>query len=127
MNLFAAPEGLELVSHFKINKIMVSKHKDEAAFQEGLRVHSGLKPGDGDRYEWFTFNIVFRMPKSWRKTANTIPHCDNIPRLIVSAFKGLLYPEKNAIILKGIQVEADFSPDQAERTEVWIFGKPVLK
>ena len=49
---------------------------------------------------------------------------ENIPKLIVDAFTGLLYPDDNLHHVRGVQVEADWVPDGQELLEVWIYGQP---
>lgn len=56
--------------------------------------------------------------------ARQIPDVENIPKLIVDAFTGLLYHDDNLNHVRGVQVEAGWGPDEQERAEVWIFGLP---
>jgi Holliday junction resolvase RusA-like endonuclease len=53
-----------------------------------------------------------------------VPDVDNIPKLLAEAFTDLLYPDDNSNHVRGVQVEAEWGPDDQERAEVWIFGQP---
>ena len=48
---------------------------------------------------------------------------ENIPKLIVDAFTGIIYADDNLDYVRGVQVEAVFGPDEQESVEVWIYGK----
>jgi hypothetical protein len=45
-------------------------------------------------------------------------------KLIVDAFTGLLYEDNDLHRVRGVQVEAEWEPDEWEQTEVWIYGQP---
>ena len=59
-----------------------------------------------------------------QRMQNQIPDVDNIPKLIVDAFTGILYRDDNLNSIRGVQVEAEWGPDAAEHAEVWILGQP---
>ena len=52
---------------------------------------------------------------------------ENIPKLVVDAFTGLLYPDDNLHYVRGVQVEAEWGPAEEEKTEVWIYGRPATR
>lgn len=62
--------------------------------------------------------------QSRSRNPNQIPDVENIPKLIVDAFTGVLYRDDNLNAIRGVQVEAEWGPDTAEHTEVWILGQP---
>jgi Holliday junction resolvase RusA-like endonuclease len=49
-----------------------------------------------------------------------VPDVENIPKRIVDAFTGLLYPDDNLHRVPGVQVETEWGPDAQQRTEIWI-------
>jgi Holliday junction resolvase RusA-like endonuclease len=53
-----------------------------------------------------------------------VPDIENVPKLIIDAFTGILYPDDNLNFVRGVQVEAEWGPDAAEQAEVWILGQP---
>lgn len=124
LNLFTPLHGLNLVAHFTVPKVRTWGSKEDQVFKQQLRSISGLKPGDGDAYTWFAFRIVCRLAKSRERIKHQVPDVENIPKLIVDAFTGLLYPDDNLTYVRGVQVEAEFSADETEWTEVWIYGMP---
>ncbi len=49
---------------------------------------------------------------------------DNIAKQIVEAFREFLYQDDNMNYVRGVQVEAEWGPDDREQAEVWIYGQP---
>lgn len=83
-----------------------------------------ISPGASDRYQWFVFCIRCIVGESRGQWARQIPDVENIPKLIVDAFTGVLYHDDNLNHVRGVQVEVGWGPDDQERAEVWIFGLP---
>jgi len=52
-----------------------------------------------------------------------VPDVENVPKLIVDAFTGVLYPDDNLQYVRGEQLEAEWGPDDRGQTEAWIYGR----
>ena len=125
MPIFHLPAGLTQVAHFSVPKVQTwGNTKNDAAYKETIRACSRLLPQDGHGYKWFVFCIRCVVGSSRGRVAYQIPDVENIPKLIVDAFTGLLYNDDNIHHVRGVQAEASFGSDSEEIAEVWIFGMP---
>jgi len=124
MPVFEHPTGLVEVAHFTIPQVRTwGNGEKETAFKEQIRRMSGLSPQNTMGFEWFVFCIRCIVGRS-RDKEHQAPDVDNILKLVVDAFTGLLCPEDNLHHVRGVQAEAEWGPDEEERTEVWIYGWP---
>jgi Holliday junction resolvase RusA-like endonuclease len=89
-----------------------------------MREASGVNATTGSRYTWFVFCIRCVVGQSRSARKGQVPDIENIPKLIVDAFTGILYPDDNLNYVRGIQVEAAWGPDANGHAEVWIPGQP---
>ena len=124
MSVFDLPQGLVQVAHFALPCVQTWGGRNDAQYKEQVRGTALISPGAADRFEGFVFSIRCIVGESRGRWARQIPDVENIPKLIVDAFIGLLYPDDNLNHVRGVQVEADWGPDDQERAEVWIFGLP---
>ena len=115
------PRDLTEVAHFSLPRIRTWGGQGDAEFREQVRRASGLGPEDAGRYEWFVFSMRCVVVRS-RDVPRQVPDVENMPKLVVDAFSGLLYPDDNLHHVRAVQVEAEWGPDEQERTEVWIYG-----
>ena len=124
MRLYQPPAGLEIITHFKLPKVQTWGSLVDRQYKEQVRAAANLLPYAGKGYAWFAFDIVCRVAFRRGRIANQVPDVENIPKLIVDAFTGLLYPDDNLHYVRGVQVEAELSTDETEYAEVWIYGCP---
>jgi Holliday junction resolvase RusA-like endonuclease len=122
--VFELPERLVEVAHFIVPRVQTWGRRDDRQYKEQVCELASISPDVGDHFEWFVFCIRCIVGESRGRWARQIPDVENIPKLIVDAFTGLLYPDDNLNHVRGVQVEADWGPDDQERAEVWIFGLP---
>jgi len=120
--LFEPPEGLVEVAHFTVPRVQVWGTQKDAEYKERVRQASGVSPDDAKRFEWFAFRIRGVVGESRGRWLSQTPDVENIPKLIVDAFTGLLYPDDNLHHVRGVQVEAKWGPDEEEQAEIWIYG-----
>lgn len=123
MDLFHPPQGLMEVAHFKLSSVQTwGMPTKDAIYKELIRSTANLvKPVDSE-FSLYVFSIKSIIGNRRRRKVG--PDVENIPKLIVDAFTGVLYPDDNLDYVRGIQVEAVFGPDNEECTEVWIYGCP---
>jgi Holliday junction resolvase RusA-like endonuclease len=124
MRLFPLPTGLTEVTHFTLPRVQTWGRPDDAAYKEQIREAAALTASMAGQYAWFVFCIRGDLNESRGKWQHQVPDVENIPKLIVDAFTGLLYPDDNLHHVRGVQVEANWVPDGQEQLEVWIFGYP---
>jgi len=117
--IFQRPQGLIEVAHFSLPSIQTWGTPKDAAYKELVRSTAKLS-GFAGQYSFFVFTI--KSIVGIRRRRKVGPDVENIPKLIVDAFTGVLYPDDNLDYVRGIQVEATFGPDDQECTEVWIYG-----
>lgn len=121
MSLFQVPKGLVEVAHFTIPKVQTwGDSLKDRQYKTWIREIANIQQGTGNDFEYFAFSIYSIMGQSRRRKQG--PDVENIPKLIVDAFTGILYPDDNLDHVRGVQVEAIFGPDEQEHTEVWIYG-----
>src|SRR5258706_3576863 len=122
MPVFLAPEDLIEVAHFSIPKVQTwgDPPKDKQ-YKIWIQEIANLPQGIGNDFEYFVFSMNSIISASRRRKVG--PDVENIPKLIVDAFTGILYPDDNLYYVRAVQVEAIFGPDEQEHTEVWIYGK----
>ena len=121
MPLFQVPQGLTEVAHFSIPKVLTwGDPPKDRQYKNWIREIANIPQGMGDDFEYFVFSIYSVMGQSRRKKQG--PDVENIPKLIVDAFTGILYVDDNLDYVRGVQVEAIFGLDEQEHTEVWIYG-----
>jgi Holliday junction resolvase RusA-like endonuclease len=123
MEIFKHPDELELVTRFSLDRVQTWSRKDDQAYKEELRRAAHLPPDTANRFAWYMFSIECVVAQSRGKNSRQIPDVENIPKLIVDAFTGVLYPDDDLRFVRGVQVEARFGPDTDEKVTVWIFGK----
>lgn len=121
MSLFQTPQGLIEVAHFSIPKVQTwGDSLKDGQYKTWIREIANIQQETGTGFEYFVFSIYSIMGQSRRRKQG--PDVENIPKLIVDAFTGILYPDDNLDHVRGVQVEAIFGPDEQEHTEVWIYG-----
>jgi Holliday junction resolvase RusA-like endonuclease len=125
MTIFDFPAGLDLIAHFSLPKVQTWGTTRDQEYKASVREAAGLEPGRGVGYSWFVFAIRCTVAQSRGKRKRQNPDVENIPKLIVDAFTGILYPDDDLHYVRGVQVEAGFGDDSQECTDVWIFGKRV--
>ncbi len=126
MTIFDLPKGFVEVAYFFVPRVQTWGRHDDAQYKEQVRGLASISPGVRDQFEWFVFCIRCIVGEGRINRKRQVPDVENIPKLIVDAFTKLLYPDDNLNHVRGVQVEADWGPDDQERTEVWIFGLPKL-
>ena len=122
--LFALPKGLAEVAHFTLPRVQTWGGRDDAVYKERVRRAAALTPEVAGQYSWFVFCIRGAVGESRGRWRRQVPDVENIPKLIVDAFTGLLYLDDNLHHVRGVQVEADWVPDAEEQLEVWIYCQP---
>lgn len=121
MTVFQHPENLELVAYFKIPKVQTwGDGKKDMPYKELVRQSANLPSNARNDFAWFVFSIRCVVSENRRRKKG--PDVENIPKLIVDAFTGILFFDDNLDCVRGIQVEAVFGPDEQENAEVWIYG-----
>jgi hypothetical protein len=121
MLIFQPPEGLVEIAKFRLPRVQTwGDGKKDAAYRELVRKWASLPPTIGHGFSWFVFSIRSVVGESRRRKLG--PDVENIPKLIVDAFAGYLYPDDNLDYVRGVQVEATFGPDEEDHSDVWIYG-----
>lgn len=124
MPIFELPKGLPQVAHFTVSRVQTWGNSKDGSYKELVRRAVSLPLGNGQDYSWFVFCIRCVVGESRSKQRGRTPDVENIPKLIVDALTGHLYPDDNLHYVRGIQVEAVWGRDEDEKAEVWIYGKP---
>ena len=124
MAVFEFPTGLDELAHFSVKRVQTWGSSYDRQYKESIRIAANLPAEISNHYVWFVFVVRCVVAQSRGRVANQIPDVENIPKLIVDAFIGVLYPDDHLHYVRGVQVEAVFGPDNQETAEVWIFGKP---
>ena len=124
MSIFIHPTGLTLVAHFNVPRVQTWGSRNDAAYKQQVREIAGINAAMRGQYVWFVFCIRCVVGQSRGRHQEQTPDVENIPKLIVDAFTGVLYSDDNLNFIHGVQVEAEWGPDTVEHTEVWILGKP---
>ncbi|HHY87794.1 MAG TPA: RusA family crossover junction endodeoxyribonuclease [Chloroflexi bacterium] len=125
MDLFIRPDGLTLIAHFTLPWVQTwGDSRKDSPYKAWVRETAALPSDFGARYNWFAFSIRAVVARSRVRFTGQIPDVENIPKLIVDAFTGVLYPDDDIRYVRGVQVEAVISPDEENLTEVWIYGMP---
>lgn len=124
MPIFMHPTGLTLVVHFNVPGVQPWGGRNDAAYKQQVRECAGVNAAMRGQYTWFAFCVRCVVGQSRSRYQNQTPDVENIPKLIVDAFTGVLYPDDNLNHVRGVQVEAEWGPDTAEHAEVWILGQP---
>jgi len=121
MAIFQHPQGLTEIAHFKLPNVQTwgTPIKD-GLYKELIRSTANLADKPSGKFSFYVFSIQSVIGNRRRRKVG--PDVENIPKLIVDAFTGTLYPDDNLDYVRGIQVEAVFGPDDQECTEVWIYG-----
>jgi Holliday junction resolvase RusA-like endonuclease len=119
MELFQPPQGLTEVAHFRLANVQTWGSSKDALYKELIRSTVDLSHVAGT-FSFYVF--VIKSVVGNRRRRKVGPDVENIPKLIIDAFTGVLYPDDNLDHVRGIQVEAIFGPDDQECTEVWIYG-----
>ncbi len=115
-------DSLSEVAHFVIPRVQTwGNGKKDAEYKDLVRKKANLIPGAGVGFAWFSFSIRCVVGQSRRRKLG--PDVENIPKLIIDAFTGVLFPDDNLDFVRGVQVEAVFGPDDEEKAEVWIYGR----
>jgi len=118
--LFQPLQGLTEVVRFQIPSVQTWGTTKDAQYKQLMREIANLPNDIGKDYQYFVFLINSVIGESRRRKQG--PDVKNIPKLIVDAFTGILFPDDNLDYVRGIQVEAIFGPDEQEHTEVRIYG-----
>ncbi|MBN1978535.1 MAG: RusA family crossover junction endodeoxyribonuclease [Anaerolineae bacterium] len=125
MPIFELPAELTEVGHFTMPCVKTWGGSADAEYKVQVCHTSRIHPEDAKRFEGFVFWFCIRcVVARSRDKPGQVPDVENIPKLIVDAFTGLLYPDDDLHHVRGVQVEAEWGPDEQERTEVWIYGLP---
>ena len=120
-SLFQPPKGLTEVVRFKIPSVQTWGTTKDAQYKALIRETAGLPQNTGNKFQYFVFSIYSVIGQSRRRKQGL--DVENIPKLIVDAFIGILYPDGNLDYVRWIQVEAVFGPDLEEHTEASIYGR----
>ncbi len=124
MSIFVHPTGLTLVANFRVASVQTWGGRNDSAYKLQVREASGVNASTASRYAWFVFCIRCTVGQGRGTRRGQVPDIENVPKLIVDAFTGILYPDDNLNSVRGIQVEAEWGPDAAEQAEVWILAQP---
>jgi Holliday junction resolvase RusA-like endonuclease len=124
MLVFEMPAGLEEIAHFSLPHVQTWGSSHDQEYKQAVRDAAGPIDRQIARYAWFAFSIRCVVAQSRGRIPRQIPDVENIPKLIVDAFTGVLYPDDHIHHVRGVQVEAVFGPNEAEKAEVWIFACP---
>jgi Holliday junction resolvase RusA-like endonuclease len=120
MELFQRPQNLTEVAHFVLPSVQTWGTPRDAIYKDLIRSTANLRAVISGKFSFYVFAIKSVVGN--RRKRKVGPDVKNIPKLIVDAFTGILYPDDNLDYVRGIQVEAIFGPDDQEGTEVWIYG-----
>ncbi len=118
MKIFQQPQGLTEIAHFKLSNVQTGGTSKDAIYKESIRLTANLDTTN--EFSFYVFSIKSVVGNRRRRKVG--PDVENIPKLIVDAFIGVLYPDDNLDYVRGVQVEAVFGLDDQECTEVWIYG-----
>lgn len=125
MPIFRHPESLALVVHFTVPRVQTWGSEKDRWFKEEVLRKSGLSPEHAmGQFDWFVFCISCTVSRTRANIPRAIPDVENIPKLIVDAFTGILYPDDDLRYVRGVQAEAEWGEE--DRTEVWIYGHPKI-
>lgn len=128
---FGNTENFILIHHFKFPKVYTWAEKDPEKREEIRKNALKNFPNKLPKCNWYAFQI--RVKRSHFERQLDI---ENIPKLIIDAFSRemiyrdksryasvCLYPDDDLRYVRCVQINADFSDDGTNATEVWIFGK----
>ncbi|MBN1485497.1 MAG: DUF3024 domain-containing protein [Chloroflexia bacterium] len=115
------PEKWVLIAHFVLPWVKLWDQVDEISYQEGVRRIAGFGPNLLGLFERLVFCFRCTVSESREPYPHLTPAVKDIPKLIIDAFRGILYPEDNLNYVCAVQVEAAWGPDELEQTEVWIY------
>lgn len=109
---------LEEVLYFSIPKIQTWGGKNDKLFKQEI-IHL-TRPDDKmrDKYAWYVFDILVKASESRSRLFDI----ENIPKLIVDAFTGVLYPDDDIRYVRGVQAQIVWT-DKFEEIDVKIYGK----
>jgi hypothetical protein len=124
MPIFEPPAGLVQVAHFALPRVQTWGGRQDVEYKELVRRAASIPPGLGERFAWYVFCIRCVVGESRGKYRRQVPDVENVPKLILDALTGHLYPDDNLHHVRGVQVEAEWGRDEDERAEVWIYGQP---
>lgn len=124
MPIFEFPAGLTQVAHFTLPRVQTWGSQKDSAYKELVRQAASISPELGERFSWFVFCIRCVVGESRGRYKRQVPDVENVPKLILDALTGHLYPDDNLHYVRGVQVEAEWGHDEDEMAEVWIYGKP---
>jgi len=128
---FTDTKKFVLVHHFMIPKIY-TWGEGEPRKREEIRKNASIDfPVKLPKCQWYAFCMRIKRSRFDRPL-----DIENVPKLIIDAFsKGIvdrdeslhanlvLYSDDDLEHARAFQVEADFSSDGTNSTEVWIYGK----
>ena len=120
MELFQRPQNLTEVAHFRLPSVQTWGTPRDVVYKDLIRSTANLSLQTSNEFSFYVFSIKSIIGNRRRRKVG--PDVENIPKLIIDAFTGILYPDDNLDYVRGIQVEAMFGPDNEECTEVWIYG-----
>lgn len=124
MMVFELPSDLVEVTHFTVPRVQTWGRPDDAEYKKQVLQASALPTNAGESFEWFVFCIRCIVGEGRGLWERQVPDVENIPKLIVDAFSGHLYPDDNLHYVRGVQVKASWGPDDQEKAKIWIFGFP---
>ncbi len=106
MAIFERPCNLVQVTHFTVPRVRTWGHRKDANYRQDVLEASGLPASAGERFDWFVFCIRCVVGHSRGRWKDQVPDVENIPKWIVDAFVGTLYPDDNLHHVRGVQVKA---------------------
>ena len=121
--IFSLPQGLLEVAKFTLKGIYTWGGERDAATKEMIKEVSGIgdRVPDGGQY---VFAIRAYLHQSRIPKKRRIPDIENIPKLIVDAFRGILFDDDNWRFVRAVQAEGLWIDEDDERTDVWIYRLP---
>lgn len=116
------PNPLIMVTRFTIPKIQTWGSTKDKDYKDLVRRRANLDVLRLPRCSWYVFSLRCIVGQSRGTRKNQVPDVENIPKLIVDAFTGVLYPDDNLHYVRGVQVEAIWGKDEEEQVEISIWG-----
>lgn len=132
---FDSQKEFVLIHNFEIPAIYTwgDKDKDKRESIRRSAIRNFVRKRKSD-FQWYGFRIKIK-----RNAAGRELDIENVPKLILDAFSskqidqdnstykdipGLrLYPDDTLQYIRAIQIEGEFTKEEGDITQVWIFGK----
>jgi Holliday junction resolvase RusA-like endonuclease len=116
------PDPTKLICEFQVPKTRTWGSEDDEAFKKEVlaaAVKAGLQKSSANQYG-FVIDVAF--PASLRGKKRQEPDVENVPKLVIDAFTGYLYPDDNINYVRAVHVCGQWSEGPGASTGVKIYA-----